>query len=58
MWKGSIEQPCHTTFVKAIALGIGLLLLGAVADSLRRNGKNIETLLAIIAAVFMQPNSR
>ncbi|MET4043848.1 hypothetical protein ABIC03_005569 [Bradyrhizobium sp. RT6a] len=29
------------------------LLLGAVADSLRRHGKNIETLLAIIAAVFI-----
>ncbi|UFW71385.1 hypothetical protein [Bradyrhizobium sp. WU425] len=37
----------------AIALSIGVLLLGAVADSLRRNGKNIETLLAIIAAVFI-----
>lgn len=37
----------------AIALSIGALLLGVVADSLRRRGKNIETLLAIIAAVFI-----
>lgn len=39
--------------VMAIALSIGALLLGVVADSLRRHGKNIETLLAIIASVFI-----
>ncbi|MDH2356713.1 MFS transporter [Bradyrhizobium sp. SSUT112] len=39
--------------IMAIALSIGALLLGAIADSLRRHGKNIETLLAIIAAVFI-----
>ncbi|WP_354128302.1 hypothetical protein [Bradyrhizobium sp. i1.15.2] len=39
--------------VMAVALSIGALLLGAVADSVRRHGKNIETLLAIIAAVFI-----
>ncbi|MET4236618.1 MFS family permease [Bradyrhizobium sp. i1.4.4] len=39
--------------VMAIALSIGALLLGVVADSLRRHGKNTGTLLAIIAAVFI-----
>ncbi|WP_409190540.1 hypothetical protein [Bradyrhizobium sp. RDM4] len=37
----------------ATALSIGALLLGAVADSLRRPGKNIEALRAIIASVFI-----
>ncbi|MDH2404844.1 hypothetical protein QCM77_33700 [Bradyrhizobium sp. SSUT18] len=38
----------------AVALSIGALLLGAVADSVRRrHGKNIETSFATIAAVFI-----
>ncbi|MGY4372806.1 hypothetical protein ACVWZ3_000445 [Bradyrhizobium sp. i1.3.6] len=47
------NEPCHTLLVIAIALSIGALLLGLVADSRRPHGKNIETLLAIIASVFI-----
>ncbi|MET4296894.1 hypothetical protein ABIB06_007679 [Bradyrhizobium sp. LB8.2] len=43
--------PC--SLVMAIALSVAALLLGALADSLRRLGKNMQKLLAIIAALFI-----
>ncbi|MCK1332929.1 MFS transporter [Bradyrhizobium sp. CW9] len=57
-WLSDVEGLDRTSLVTqllamAIALSIGALLLSVVADSLRRHGKNIETLLSIVAAVFI-----
>jgi MFS family permease len=40
-------------FTMAVALSLGALLLGVVADRLRRRGIGPEALLGLIAAVFM-----
>jgi MFS family permease len=40
-------------FVMAVALSLGALLLGVLADRLRRYGIGTETLLAVVALLFM-----
>lgn len=57
-WLSDVEGLDRTSLVTqllvmAIALSIGALLLGLVADWLRRHGNNVEMLLAIIAAAFI-----
>ena len=40
-------------FIMAVALSAGALLLGIMADRLRQRGVKVQTLLAIVAAVFI-----
>ena len=40
-------------FIMAVALSAGALLLGIMADRLRQRGVEVQTLLAIVAAVFI-----
>jgi MFS family permease len=40
-------------FIMAVALSVGALLLGVMADRLRRRGVEVQTLLAVVGAVFI-----
>ena len=61
-WLGDVEGLDRTDvvlhlFAMAVALSLGAILLGLIADRLRRRGVEPEILLALVAALFMRLSS-
>jgi MFS family permease len=57
-WLADVEEVARTSlvrhlFVMAVALSLGALLLGVLADRLRRYGIGVEGLLSVVGMIFI-----